>query len=157
MLVEYTKDGVKMAHLKNYVMKKALEKQCVSPVCVNHFNSISPFIDKYLVGYTDFQKDVFKATLEISFGKVRTYAWIAEKIGRPRAARAVGQALKKNPLPFIIPCHRVIASDGTLGGFSMGRKAKKRLLDLEKEIREDIVSRNKENARFVPMTGKTAE
>ena len=89
---------------------------------------------EYLAGYTDFQRDVFKATLEIPFGQVRTYAWVAKKIGRPRAGRAVGQALKKNPLPYLIPCHRVIATDGSLGGFSRGRAAKKRLLEWEKEI-----------------------
>lgn len=64
----------------------------------------------------------------IPYGETRSYKWVAEKLGNPRAVRAVGQALKKNPLPGIIPCHRVIRSDGSLGGFSQGLKKKRELL-----------------------------
>ncbi len=81
----------------------------------------------------DFQRQVLMAALKIPRGSVATYGQIAQRIGRPRAARAVGQALGHNPLPIIIPCHRVLASDGSLGGYSGrdGIKTKARLLELE--------------------------
>jgi len=69
-----------------------------------------------LSGKTEFEKAVLMATLEIPKGKVSTYKRIAEKIGRPNACRAVGNALHKNPLAPIIPCHRVVRSDGYLAG-----------------------------------------
>lgn len=80
---------------------------------------------------TPFQKKVYKAAQKIGHGEVRTYSWIAEKIGNPKASRAVGQALNKNPVPIIIPCHRVVAKDGDLRGFASGLGWKKRLLKLE--------------------------
>jgi O-6-methylguanine DNA methyltransferase len=61
---------------------------------------------------------------------VRTYGWVAEQIGNPKAARAVGNALNKNPFPVVVPCHRVVAKNG-LGGFSRGIKVKKRILRSE--------------------------
>jgi len=81
---------------------------------------------------TPFQEKVYKAVLKIPYGETRSYKWVAKEIGRPAAARAVGQALKKNPFIGIIPCHRVISSDGSLGGFSGGVKAKKQMLRKEK-------------------------
>jgi methylated-DNA-[protein]-cysteine S-methyltransferase len=91
------------------------------------------FPDKLdLQGSTDLQRKVWEAARQIPHGETRSYAWIARRIGNPAAARAVGQALGKNPLPIIIPCHRVVASDGSLGGFSGGLAMKKRLLALEK-------------------------
>ena len=80
---------------------------------------------------TDFQQSVWQATRLIHYGETRSYAWIAGKIGRPKAPRAVGQALHRNPLPVIIPCHRVIASDGALRGFGGGVEMKSYLLTLE--------------------------
>lgn len=80
-----------------------------------------------------FQRRVLLAAAEVPRGKVTTYAELARRIGRPRAARAVGQALARNPLPIILPCHRVLASDGSLGGYSApdGVRIKARLLALE--------------------------
>ena len=80
---------------------------------------------------TTFQRQVWEITRLIPYGETRSYAWVAEQIGQPRAVRAVGQALGKNPLPIIIPCHRVITSNGKLGGFGGGLEMKKRLLSLE--------------------------
>ena len=80
---------------------------------------------------TPFQREVWKATKLIPHGETRSYLWVAKQIKRPEAARAVGQALGRNPLPVIIPCHRVIASDGQLGGFSDGLEMKRYLLCLE--------------------------
>ena len=88
---------------------------------------------------TPFAKNVYRAVLSIPIGEVRSYKWVAQKTGKPRAARAVGQILKNNPWPLIIPCHRVICADGKLGGYGPGEKKKKNLLDLEKQIIEDMV------------------
>ncbi|MBA7627251.1 Methylated-DNA--protein-cysteine methyltransferase [subsurface metagenome] len=80
---------------------------------------------------TPFQRRVWEATRLIPYGETRSYAWVAQQVDEPGAARAAGQALARNPLPIIIPCHRVIASDGKLGGFSDGVEMKRRLLRLE--------------------------
>jgi len=80
---------------------------------------------------TPFQRAVWEATRSIPHSETRTYEWIAQRIGRPKAARAVGQALKCNPFPIIVPCHRVIGKDGSLTGFSCGINVKKHLLRLE--------------------------
>ncbi len=80
---------------------------------------------------TPFQRRVWETTRLIPYGETRSYRWIAERIGQPAAARAVGQALGRNRLPVIIPCHRVIASNGILGGFSLGLDMKMMLLSLE--------------------------
>jgi len=86
-----------------------------------------------LSGHTPFKRSVYMATQTIPYGEVRTYGWISDQIGRRRASRAAGQALRYNPIPIIIPCHRVIRKDGTLGGFSsrIGVEFKIRLLQLE--------------------------
>ncbi len=84
-----------------------------------------------LSGATPFQREVWQMTRPIPYGETRRYLWVAEQIKRPGAVRAVGQALGKNPLPIIVPCHRVVASDGRLGGFSGGVEMKKHLLWLE--------------------------
>ena len=87
-----------------------------------------------LKGYTKFQKDVWKATRSIPYGELRNYGWVAFQIDKPKSARAVGQALGANPIPIIIPCHRVVASDGSLHGFTCGLELKQRLIELEKGI-----------------------
>ncbi len=84
-----------------------------------------------LSGATPFQRKVWEAARHIPAGETRSYGWLAQKIGRPKGARAVGQALRRNPLPIIVPCHRVIASRGGLGGFSAGSDWKKELLKIE--------------------------
>jgi len=80
---------------------------------------------------THFQREVWEITRLIPYGETRSYAWVAEQIKKPRAMRAVGQALSKNPLPIIVPCHRVVASDGKLCGFGGGVEMKRYLLFLE--------------------------
>ena len=80
---------------------------------------------------TKFEQKVWNILREIPYGETRTYKWVAEKTGQPNAYRAVGQALGKNPIPIIFACHRVIESDGALGGYSSGTEIKRRLLDLE--------------------------
>lgn len=80
---------------------------------------------------TPFQLSVLAALEQIPYGQTRTYAEIARQIGRPKAVRAVGAANGRNPLPIVIPCHRVIGSDGSLTGFGGGIAAKQYLLSLE--------------------------
>jgi O-6-methylguanine DNA methyltransferase len=82
-------------------------------------------------GMTPFQREVFAAARQIPYGEVRSYKWVAQCINRSRAFQAVGQALKANRLPVIIPCHRVICQAGDLGGFREGHAFKERLLALE--------------------------
>jgi O-6-methylguanine DNA methyltransferase len=81
-----------------------------------------------LRGRTDFERDVWKKALEIPRGEVRPYGWIAAEIGRPNAVRAVGTALGHNPVPLIVPCHRVVRSDGLIGQYSLGGSANKRAM-----------------------------
>ena len=81
---------------------------------------------------TAFQKSVWSELARIPYGETRSYKEIARAIGRPRAVRAVGNANGRNSLPLIIPCHRVIANSGGLGGFGHGLRVKKRLLEFEK-------------------------
>ncbi|MEV0228064.1 methylated-DNA--[protein]-cysteine S-methyltransferase [Nonomuraea sp. NPDC050786] len=81
-----------------------------------------------LRGLSDFQRDVLEAARTIPRGEVRPYSWIAERIGRPGAVRAVGTALGRNPVPLLIPCHRVTRSDGVVGDYVFGPAAKERLL-----------------------------
>ena len=92
---------------------------------------------------TDFEWDVLRVTLKIPIGQTRSYQWVAKAIGRPKAVRAVGQALKKNPFPLIIPCHRVIRADGVLGGYAGGEKKKEQLLQLEKGIAKNFLKLSK--------------
>lgn len=83
---------------------------------------------------TDFQKSVRKALLKIPYGKTSSYKKIANEIGNSKAVRAVGTAVGKNPFLIIIPCHRIIKSDGSLGGFAYGSEIKRKLLKIEDNI-----------------------
>jgi O-6-methylguanine DNA methyltransferase len=93
--------------LKNAVLKR-LDGEIVPDL---HFD---------LRHLTEFERAVLQKTLEIPAGQVRTYGWVAREIGRDKAVRAVGSALGRNPIPLLIPCHRVVKSDGTLGHYSLG-------------------------------------
>jgi len=82
---------------------------------------------------TDFQKSVWDASINIPYGETRTYSEIAEKLKNPKAVRAVGAAIGKNPVLFAIPCHRIVAKNGSLSGFRAGIDIKKALIELENE------------------------
>ena len=88
-------------------------------------------IDVDLRGNSDFVCRVLSELRKIPYGELRSYGDIGKALGYPMAARAVGQAVGANPIPIIIPCHRIIQSNGTLGGFSLGKEIKKKLLVLE--------------------------
>jgi O-6-methylguanine DNA methyltransferase len=93
-----------------------------------------------LRGLTAFQEDVLHAAQTIPKGEVRPYAWIARQIGRPKAVRAVGSALANNPVPVLIPCHRVTRSDGVAGDYVFGSAAKERLLRTEQVDLDELRS-----------------
>jgi methylated-DNA-[protein]-cysteine S-methyltransferase len=85
-----------------------------------------------LRGLTEFERAVLLKALEIPRGQIRSYSWIAREIGRPRAVRAVGSALAGNPIPLLIPCHRVVRNDGVIGNYGLGGpENKRRLLQAE--------------------------
>ncbi len=90
---------------------------------------------------TPFAKKVYNIVAKIPIGEVRTYKWVAKKAGKPKAFRAVGNILNKNPWPIIIPCHRVVKSDNNSGGYVFGQKNKKLLLELERKIKECLASK----------------
>jgi O-6-methylguanine DNA methyltransferase len=96
---------------------------------------------------THFEWRVLQVTSKIPLGQTRSYKWVARVMGKPKALRAVGQALKKNPFPLIIPCHRVIREDGSLGGYSGGKKTKRLLLKLEQEIAQRIKKATRNSVR----------
>jgi len=80
---------------------------------------------------TEFERKVWLLLREIPFGETKTYKWLAERIGKPNACRAVGQALKRNPIHVMLPCHRIIESNGSIGGYSSRVDIKRRLLEME--------------------------
>ena len=109
------------------------------------FKNVRLLLDRYLRGQkvdfdipvdvsaeTRFTQKVLRVLQGIPYGEVRSYLWVGRQIGYTMAARAIGQAVKRNPIPIIIPCHRIIREDGTIGGFSQGVNIKRRLLAIEK-------------------------
>lgn len=115
---------------------------------INPFESLAARLRLYFDGHkvtfpdeldlssgTPFQRQVWEATRLIPYRETRSYAWVAAQIGKPQAARAVGQALGKNPLIIIVPCHRVLRTGGALGGFGGGLDMKRYLLSLETSAR----------------------
>jgi methylated-DNA-[protein]-cysteine S-methyltransferase len=102
-----------------------------------------------LRGITDFERRVLMKALEIPRGEVRSYGWIAKEIGRPQAVRAVGTALKHNPIPLLIPCHRVVHSDGSIGEYLFGGDTKRIVLETEGAAPDVIERLGRSGVRFV--------
>eukprot|EP00362_Geleiidae_sp_MMETSP1317_P000355 CAMPEP_0201281506 /NCGR_PEP_ID=MMETSP1317-20130820/3035_1 /ASSEMBLY_ACC=CAM_ASM_000770 /TAXON_ID=187299 /ORGANISM="Undescribed Undescribed, Strain Undescribed" /LENGTH=89 /DNA_ID=CAMNT_0047591481 /DNA_START=265 /DNA_END=534 /DNA_ORIENTATION=- len=88
---------------------------------------------------TLFERTVLYATADIQFGQVQTYKDIAEAVGSPKAYRAVGNSLAKNPFPIIIPCHRIIKSNGSIGNFVGGTDMKGKMIALEDKVAPNLV------------------
>ncbi|HEV7829780.1 MAG TPA: methylated-DNA--[protein]-cysteine S-methyltransferase [Pseudonocardiaceae bacterium] len=93
-----------------------------------------------LRGLSDFERDVLTATRRIPAGQTRPYGWIAREAGRPRAVRAVGSVLGRNPVPLLIPCHRVVRADGRLGDYMFGPAHKAELLRAEQVKTEELTA-----------------
>jgi O-6-methylguanine DNA methyltransferase len=103
-----------------------------------------------LRGASEFERAVWMKALEIPRGEVRPYGWIAAEIGRPKAVRAVGTALGHNPVPLIVPCHRVVRSDGSIGQYSLGGPQNKRtILSAEGLDPDELEERARAGIRFL--------
>lgn len=98
---------------------------------------------------SQFERAVLMKALEIPRGEVRPYGWVAREIGRPKAVRAVGTALGGNPVPLLIPCHRVVRGDGSIGQYSLGDSLKRRLLDEEGVAIEELERMARKGRRFM--------
>jgi len=113
----------------------------VTPILQNAASQISEYLAGERREFTvplrlegsEFDLKVWKEMSAIPYGEVRTYGDLAKAIGDPRAARAVGQACHRNPIPIMVPCHRVVGSDGKLTGYAGGLALKERLLELERD------------------------
>lgn len=111
------------------------------PLLVRAVGQLEEYLDKrrrtfdlpldFSENVTEFQRDVYGHLLEVPYGHVVTYGQVASDLGKPDMARAVGQAVGANPLPILVPCHRVVAADGSLTGFGGGLPVKAALLKLE--------------------------
>jgi methylated-DNA-[protein]-cysteine S-methyltransferase len=128
-----------LKRLKNTKFDRAFFGEIEEKITAYFEGSYASFgrdIPVVLDGFSEFGKAVLDACRDASFGETISYGQLAERIGRPGAARAVGGVLARNPLPLVIPCHRVVYSDGGLGGFSAfgGITVKKRMLELEKGV-----------------------
>lgn len=99
---------------------------------------------------TRFQRHVWRVLQRVPYGTLRSYQWIATQVGGPRYARAVGNAVGANPLPIVIPCHRIVARDGTLGGFSCGLPVKRKLLALEGSLSQVVSGRKSRSEPLAP-------
>jgi methylated-DNA-[protein]-cysteine S-methyltransferase len=88
---------------------------------------------------TTFQREVWFALAEIPYGRTQSYGWLAARVGRPTATRAVGATNGRNPIPIVLPCHRVIGSNGSLTGYGGGLPLKRALLDLERRRDGDML------------------
>jgi O-6-methylguanine DNA methyltransferase len=108
-----------------------------------------------LSGTTEFEREVLETLRSIPLGEVRSYEWVAGRIGRPRAVRAVGNALAKNPVPLILPCHRVVPSTGGVGQYAFGSSMKRTLLEAEGAPLARLESLARRGVRFLgsPSTG----
>lgn len=112
---------------RSYVMDVA----CYLEMLFNQIQpNIMPAVD--LSGFSENRRRVLIKTSEIPFGETRSYSWVAEESGFPKGCRIVGRFLKENPLPLIIPCHRVVKADGKVGGYCFGEVFKKNLIEIER-------------------------
>ena len=132
-----------------------------TPLLANAVGQLEEYFDKKRQSFdlpldfgdtlTDFQRDVYDRLGEIEYGHVVSYGQVAEDVGKPDMARAVGQAVGANPLPIVVPCHRVVASDGALTGFAGGLSVKAALLKLEGIDVTGTKSSSKVHPEVIPL------
>ncbi len=141
--IKATQNGICKLSILKLSYKKNLDTEIknIPPLIKKSLKQLKEYFDgkrkRFFIAFdflngTEFEKKVWNALLEIPYGTTSTYKLIAIKIKKPKSFRAVGNAIGKNPIPVIIPCHRVIREDKRLGGFSSGIEIKKKLLKLEK-------------------------
>jgi methylated-DNA-[protein]-cysteine S-methyltransferase len=136
---------LKISGCERYIRRIEVLKEDIPPyesVLAPHYSSAVDQLKSYFLGDlkdfdlplmpegTDFQKSVWNVMLETPYGQTKTYGEVGKLIGNPKASQAIGSACGRNPIPFIIPCHRILAANG-LGGFALGLECKKDLLGLE--------------------------
>ncbi|MBL6996499.1 methylated-DNA--[protein]-cysteine S-methyltransferase [Desulfobacula sp.] len=121
---------------KDWIYKKELFLQAIDQLKAYFKGELTRFDLELNVQGTDFQKTVWRELVKIPYGETISYGQLAQRIGNPKASRAVGMANGKNPISIIIPCHRVIGKNGNLTGFGGGLEAKRTLLDLEKQVKQ---------------------
>lgn len=127
-------------HQNTIINEKLIAQEITTPLLKSAVRQLEEYFSKIRKSFdlplapegTPFQKRVWTALGKIPYGETRTYKQIAETIGSPQAARAVGLANNRNPIMIIIPCHRVIGADGSLVGYACGLEIKEKLLNLEK-------------------------
>jgi O-6-methylguanine DNA methyltransferase len=138
---QFTSRGIARLHFPKSKSPSALKDAQTSPLAHELAAQLNDYFDGKRARFdlpldtrdgTEFQRSVWRQMAKIPTGKTRSYKEIAARIGKPAAVRAVGGACAANPIPILIPCHRVVSSDGKLGGFSGGLHWKKKLLALEK-------------------------
>jgi O-6-methylguanine DNA methyltransferase len=98
---------------------------------------------------TPFEQEVLRVIARIPRGEVRSYEWVAQRVGRPRAVRAIGNVMANNPLPFVLPCHRVVPSQGGIGNYGFGTEMKRELLASEGTPVEELEQLAREGVRFI--------
>ena len=116
-------------------MKKGIRKKTMEQLASYFSGELKRFDIKVAFQGTEFQKSVWLALRRIPYGQTRSYSDVAQSIGKPEAVRAVASAVAKNPIAIIVPCHRVIRSNGEIGEYAWGSSLKKKLLDLEGQAR----------------------
>jgi methylated-DNA-[protein]-cysteine S-methyltransferase len=119
---------------ENLIKFQEKNKQAVYELTSYFKGKLKDFNCKLDIRGTPLQKKVWNNTIKIPYGKMRSYKFLAGSINQPKASRAVGNAMAKNPIPIFIPCHRVIKANGQLGNYGPGKDIKRRLLKLEKAI-----------------------
>lgn len=150
--VSCTPEGAAQITLPTFQGKPA-EKQTVAPDYARDLiQKLHSYLDGEAVSFVDYPLDlgglssftrkVLAACRQIPYGEVRSYGQLALQVGSPRACRAVGQVMARNPLPLVVPCHRVVGARGSLGGFGGGLELKRRLLTLE-GINVDLLGHGK--------------
>lgn len=145
LMIGATEDGVAEVRLDGQGRAKGVQQDDESPLARRWRVKAREELYAYLAGelcsfstpcdlrgLSPFTQAVLRIATKIRYGEVKSYRWVAEQLGKPKATRAVGNALARNPVPMMIPCHRVVRGDGSLGGYALGLDWKRRLLELEK-------------------------